>query len=106
MHDRSWIPFARSSRQCNARPRVPPRPSVIVTAALLALGAVVAIFSFTRVQDASALPRRPAPAAVGGIRPEDDLFAVVRDVDRQPLLAQLGRLRQALQELALLGLGD
>lgn len=72
---------------------------MIVAAALLGLVAIAAFVSLPRILDASARWRRPSPMPVGGINREDELFGVVLDVERQPLLAQLGRLRQALQEL-------
>jgi hypothetical protein len=71
----------------------------LVAAALLSLVAVAVVVSLPYIRDPSALLLRPSPRAVGEIDPDDDLFSVVLGVERQPLLAQVNRIRQALQEL-------
>jgi hypothetical protein len=99
MRGRFWVQPIRSLRTRIARPRVRLRLSGVGPLALLVLVAVAIVVSLPSIRDGSAWRGEPSPAPGDRIEPGADLFAVVLDVERQPLLAQVSRLRQALQEL-------
>jgi hypothetical protein len=99
MRGRFWVQPVRLLRTRTGRPHVRLRLSGMVRCALLVLVAVAIIVSLPSVRDGSVWRQGPPPTPIGRIEPEGDLFAAVLDVERQPLLAQVSRLRLALQEL-------